>query len=135
MPTIQLRADLDSDDLIRAAEQLDTRELDELVRRMLLLRAGRFAPALSEQETAIVKRVNQAFAPEVMKRYQELIARREERTISSEELAELVRLSDSAEQLAADRATALVELSQIRRVSIDDLVNELGIRPAGNSDG
>ena len=126
---------MSADELLRAVGQLETGELDDFVRDVLALRARRQAKSLSQEETVLLQRTNEGFPPEVLRRYQELIARRQARLLTPEELEELIALTDRAERLEADRAAALAELAQVRGVSLDDLMRELGIRPAPNPHG
>jgi hypothetical protein len=85
-----------------------------------------YQPNLS---TTLLLRINQGLAQEEQERYQALIDRRDARTLTPQEHEELLRLSDRVEQTEADRAAALVELAQLRKVPVDELLRELGIRP------
>lgn len=61
MPTIQLSqlsAEVSRDDILKAIDQLDEQELDELVSGVLKLRARRRAPALSKAESDLLLKIN-----------------------------------------------------------------------------
>jgi hypothetical protein len=133
MPTIQLQADLSSDDLLRAVGQLDSQELDDFVGRVLAIRAGRKSPSLAPEETSLLNRINQGLPPEQHTRYQELIAKRQAQTLTPEEHHELLQLTDQTELLEADRAAALVDLAQLRQVSLDHLMRDLGLLPPSDA--
>ncbi|MDQ3257719.1 MAG: hypothetical protein M3R15_28170 [Acidobacteriota bacterium] len=60
----------------------------------------------------------------------QLIAKRQSYTIAEDELQELIRLTDEAERLNVERVKHLIELAQLRNVTLDELMNKLGIRPA-----
>jgi hypothetical protein len=132
MPTIALQANLSTDDLIRAVDQLAAGELDEFVRRVLTLRARRQAGSLSPEETGLLQRINQGLPREQQEHYQGLLDRRDTRTLTAQEHQELLRLTDQVEQAEADRAAALVELAQLRQVTVDQVLRDLGIRPASH---
>jgi hypothetical protein len=130
MPTIQLRADLSTEDLIRAVDQLPPSELDDFVQRVLSLRARRQTRALDATEASLLQRINQAFPREKHDRYHELIKLRDARTLTPEQSRELLELTDQVELAEADRVEALGKLAQLRKVSLDQLLHDLGIRPA-----
>jgi hypothetical protein len=87
----------------------------------------------SQEETALLRRIQERFPAELMKRYQALIACRDAHVIAPDELQELIQLTDEVERFQADRMAALVELAQVRRTTLDQLLQELGIGPAEES--
>jgi hypothetical protein len=129
MPTIQLRAQVSAEDLLRAVGELEPGDLDEFVARLLALRAGRQAPSLSRDETELFRRINAGLPEPAQTRYRELIARRKAETLTAEEHEELLRLIDQSELLEANRAQALVELARLRGKSLAAMLQDLGIRP------
>ena len=64
---------------------------------------------------------------EMQKRFDELVAKREEESISPEEPSELIDLTELLETRDAERLEALVALARARRVSLADLMTNLGI--------
>jgi hypothetical protein len=62
----------------------------------------------------------------VQARYENLIDKRDARALSSEEYAELLHLTTRAEQADVERL-AVVELAQLRQVSLDQLLHDLGL--------
>jgi hypothetical protein len=127
MPTVQVKAELSADDLFQAAEQMEASELHQFVTRLLVLRAQRQAACLSQPEAELLRQINQGLPEPVRERYQGLIDKRQAQTLTSEEHAELLQLTDQAELLEARRAEALVQLAQLRKVPLDTLMKGLGI--------
>ncbi|MFO0760863.1 MAG: hypothetical protein U0359_30580 [Byssovorax sp.] len=128
MPTIHLEASVSPDDLLRAAEQLASAELERFASQVFALLAHRRAPSLSREETDLLQAINEGLPPEVAERYAMLIDRRDEGTLTPEEHAELLRIGDEVELRDARRAEHLVELARVRGVSLDELMETLGIR-------
>jgi hypothetical protein len=127
MATIQIEAQISADQLIRAVEQLPSDELGAFVEQVLALRARRAAPQLDQQETTLLLQINEQFAPDEQRRYDELVAKRQDETISPEELRELIRLTDEREQRNVERLAALTELARLRGVTLAALMSALGI--------
>ncbi len=129
MPTIHIEADLSSDQLLSAARQLPRREFDQFVTRVLSLRAERGAPVLPTAESELLLKINYPVPDDLQRRYDELLARRDARTLTSEEHEELLALTDQIELLEAERMKRLIELAQLRRITLDELMNQLGLQP------
>jgi hypothetical protein len=129
MPTIQIEANLSNEQILNAARQMSRQELSQLVEQVLALRARHEAPVLPAAESELLLKINQPVPDDLQRRYDELIARRDERALSPEERQELLRLTDQVELLEAERVKHLIELAQLRHVSLDDLMRSLGMEP------
>jgi hypothetical protein len=133
MTTVHVEAHLSSEDLLKAMEQLETAELERFVERLIDLKAQRSAPSLAPCETELLAKINRGLPADLAARYQELIQRRRAETLSPEEHAELLRLSDQVEQLEVERVEALAELASLRGTSLSRLMAELGIQAPPNA--
>ncbi|MGB7247668.1 MAG: STAS/SEC14 domain-containing protein [Phormidesmis sp.] len=118
------------DELIRAANQLDETDLDRFLQQVVTLRAQRKASVLSVEEAQLLDKFNQAIPATLQEQYQHLRARREEDSLTSREHSQLIELSKQIEQLSAERLESLATLAQLRRVSLPDLMSQLGLTPA-----
>ena len=127
MPTIQIEAHLTSEQLLYAAGQMPRREFNRFVEDVLRLRANHERGKLSIGESELLSKINQPVPADVQKRYDELLARRDARTLSTDEQQELLRLTDQVELLEAERMKHLVELAQLRQVSLDEVFDQLGL--------
>ena len=65
---------------------------------------------------------------EVRQRYTELNDKLHDETIAPEEYQELLTLIDQIELADAERLRYLIELAQLRNISVDVLMDQLGIR-------
>jgi hypothetical protein len=133
MPVIQLEAQLTIEELLKAVEQLNTADLEAFVDRVLAIRAQRRWPSLSDGETALLLSINQSLPSEIRHRYEDLVAKRETMSLTSDEQAELVRLSDQLEADHARRMEKLLELARLRQVPVESLIQELGIPPRNHA--
>ncbi len=121
------------EELLDSAAQLDTPELEHLVSEVLALQAKRRAPCLSKDEAALLQKINQGLPPDVQQRYDTLIEKRQEETLTSDEHQELITLNDQIEESDAERVKDLATLAQLRNVSITALMKDLGIHSPSNA--
>ncbi len=126
MTTIPI--DVSTEQLIRAVERLPQEELETFVAQIVALRAQRVASHLSKEETALLLLINAGISPDVQRRFNDLVTKRQTETISSAELTELIQITDVIEQQDTQRLAALIELAQLRHTSVPQLVDTLGIR-------
>jgi len=133
MPTIEVNAPFSGQDLLRAVEQLDSQEFQHFVGKVLALRAKRSANPLPAEETDLLLRINQGLPEELLDRYRPLLLKRDERTLTSEEHAELLRLSDEIEKREADRVSAMANLAAHRKTTLGAVMTDLGLRGPANA--
>lgn len=131
MSVIQVSVQLTPQDLRKAAEQLETTELDNLVNEMLLIRARRHAPVLRQKETTLLTKINQGLALEAQLRYQELLGKLQGEILTDIEHKEFIRLTQEIESLNVERLKHLVELAQLRQVPLAQLIGDLGLNAPG----
>lgn len=81
------------------------------------------------REGDLLREIGQGLPETFWNRYRLLAARRQEETLTPDEQAELVGLTDQTEELTLRRTRALVELSHRRGVPLRTLVQQMGIRP------
>lgn len=79
----------------------------------------------SAKETALLQQISEGLPAETWQRYHELKARRQAETVTEDEHAELIALSDEIEEWNARRLALVVDLARVRSVSFTVLVKEL----------
>ena len=87
------------------------------------------APA-SMTEKELVEEINRGFSEAFWERFRYLVRRREAGTMTPAEQQEASRMSDRTEAWDAERLHCLLELSARRGKSVQELMTEMGIRPA-----
>jgi hypothetical protein len=128
MITIAVRAQLTSDELLQAVEQLDTPELEAFTQNVLALRAQRHAAPSAMKEAELLQRINQKVSASFRQRYKKLIARRQAEMLTPQELTELLKMTDEMEAHNVARLEALVQLAGLRGISLDAVMQQLGIQ-------
>ncbi len=119
------------DELFKAVDDLSEADLENLMCRVRAVRTRRKSSVLSEQETTLLLKINHALPEEVHQEFITLRDKRDNEIITPAEYERLSVVSDRIEELAADRAIALVELANLRQVSLMEVMDDLGIVGAG----
>jgi uncharacterized phage infection (PIP) family protein YhgE len=129
MTSVQImsQVNIGLDQLLTGVSQLETTDLEQFVGQINVLLAQRKAPSLRQRETELLEQINQGLPEQLQSRYDELQIKQQKAMITSEEHEELISLIDPVEQASCDRLRALIELSQLRQISLDALMNQLGI--------
>jgi SpoVK/Ycf46/Vps4 family AAA+-type ATPase len=131
MVTLSIQTKVTIDDFVEAAEQLQTAELEKLAQRLLQIYARRKAPNLPRREAELLEAIAQSGSFEQQTRYHQLNQELEHRTLTQEEQHELRELIGLSEAQTAQRLALLIELSQLRRVSLSTLMKQLQIKAPG----
>jgi hypothetical protein len=129
MTSVQItsQVNIGLDQLINGVSQLETSDLEQFVGEINALLAQRKVPSLPRRETELLELINQGLPEAIQSRYDELQAKLHDETIAPDEHEELLALIDPVEQATADRLRSLIELSQLRQISLDELMTQLGI--------
>ena len=113
--------------LFHEAERLDNRSLDTLIANIISLRVQRETPDYQRTEAFLLKKINKSLSIDQIERFKVLNQKRLDETISSEEYSELLVLLDKIEKLNVNRLKHLTSLALLRRVTVRDLMKQLGI--------
>jgi len=130
MPKVQVTShiEIDVDEMLKGVAQLEPNELEQIVNKLLALQAQQRAVSLSQTETDLLQQINKGLPPTVRLRYDELAVKLHEEIITPAEHEELLRLIDQIEQADVERLRYMIVLAQLRGVSVDTLMDQLGIR-------
>jgi hypothetical protein len=128
MSTVKVEVQLLSSELLKAVEQLTQPDLEQFVSQVIALQAQRKAVSLSQAEAELLIKINQGIPSDIQQHYNELIAKREAETLTSDEHENLLRLTEQIEKLQAQRIEYLADLARIRGISLTALMENLGIK-------
>lgn len=130
MPKVQVvsQVELDFDEVLKGVERLETKELEQFLTQVMAIRAQRRAPSLPQEEAELLQKINQGVPPKVRSRYDELHKKLLDETLTPDEQQEFIGLSDQIEFADAERLKHLVLLAQLRNVTVDGLMDQLGLR-------
>lgn len=130
MPKVQVvsQVELDFDEVLKGVERLETKELEQFLTQVMAIRAQRRAPSLPQEEAELLQKINQGVPPKVRSRYDELHEKLLDETLTPDEQQEFIGVSDQIEFADAERLKHLVLLAQLRNVTVDILMDQLGLR-------
>ena len=130
---IHIQANVTPGQLLKAVEQMAPEDQDRFVDEVLALRAGRRVRRLSATESELLETVNKGLDAVDRRRYDALVAQREDADLSDDENAELLRLASELEALNVERMQALSSLAGLRQVPLRTMMQELGIVPPAHA--
>jgi hypothetical protein len=119
------------DELLKAVDDLSATDVEQVFDRVLFVRARHRAPVATPEETTLLQEINQGIPPELNDRYETLLEKRDEETITETEYTELLALSEQIENLGVKRIEALSELAAMRQVLLPQLMKDMGIQSPG----
>lgn len=131
MTTVQLKSEIkiEINELIGGVAQLETQEIEQLLSTLSLMLAQRKVPSLPARESTLLQKIGEGLPDNIQHRYDDLQRKLLAAQLTDDEHEELLNLIDIAEQADADRLQALIELAQLRAVTLDQVINQLGIHP------
>jgi hypothetical protein len=129
---ITKQVDLGLDDILNGISELETKDLEKFMQRIGHLIARRKVAYLPERESQLLMKINKAISAPLQKRYEDLLTKNREETITPIEHEELLKIIDKVETKNAERLENLIELSRIRNISLDALMRQLHLNPLEN---
>ncbi|MCB9433489.1 MAG: STAS/SEC14 domain-containing protein [Ardenticatenaceae bacterium] len=131
MTTVQLQSEIniELEKVLDGVAKLDTPDLEKFLTEVSVLLAQRKVANFSKEDARLLQVINQMLPVSVQTRYDQLTDLRRNEKIAPEEYQELLRLVDQVELADANRLAALIELAQLRHLTVDQLMQQLDIQP------
>ena len=108
---------------------LSVNELDELLGEIMQLRKQKLPNILSNNETELLRKINAGVLPMIQKRYNVLVKKRQKETLTEADYEELLTLTSYIENHNTQRLSYIIELSQIRNTTVDEIIASLELKP------
>lgn len=117
---------MDTQNLLYNASQMPLTELEAFVRQLNAVITRKRRTDKNLQDTLLLDKINRTvLAISKRERYQTLIYKLEMETISETEHAELLELVEQEEKIRVKRIKYLIELAQLRNVTVPQLMKTL----------
>ena len=117
-------------ELLDIAARFDGRDFDHFFKKVVLLRAQRQPSVLPKEESDLLQKINRGFPDHKWQRLAALNDQLEYETLDETEHGELMQLIDEYEAYMVQRVRYLGRLAALRKVSLEELVEQLGINHA-----
>ena len=112
---------------VAQAEGLD---VSALMREAVEARVRQYDPARPLTESDLLLRINRlVFSEAFWSRYRQLVAKLNAGTLTPEEQEDLFAHTDQTEDRDAERLPYLVALAELRGVTVQEVITQLGLRP------
>ena len=121
---IKMITDIQSEELLNRVKQF-------LVETEGTIKASKKPPSLSKEETRLLLKINEGLPEETQLRYNELLKKLTEAKITAPEHKEFLQLTTQVEAKNAERLKYLFQLANLWDISVDDVMERLGIKPPG----
>ena len=108
--------------------EMPLKELEHFINALNAIAIRRRAVDSAKQDKVLLRKINQTVLSEQdMERYTYLQEKIEVENISDTEYQELLNLVDKEEKIRNKRFEYLLELAQLRNISLSELMNNLGL--------
>jgi hypothetical protein len=133
MEEILIQSKIDTRSILHGMTQMPVQELETFLQEVSALIRRKKTEDKEGREGLLLEKINQTILDKKKKeRYQSLVIKLEADTISEIEHAEFTKLADLQEKLRNQRVKHLIELSQLRAVSLPQLMVSLGLNSAAH---
>ena len=117
-------------EIVRIAANLEIQEFESLYKKLSTLRLQkRGVPVMDETELKLLQEINKEFPTHKWERLEFLDWKLEYRTLNEAEEVESLELAEAYEEFSVERIENLAQLATIRGIHIDELMEQLGLKP------
>ena len=127
MPVTSPKQKPTAKEVLSVVRQMTQSEQERLLSAMFRARRRRRPQTLSQAESELLLKINQAVPDKLTQRYTKLITKRQKGIITAEELREHCQLTDQVESADADRLKHLIELAKLRKQPLEVVMRDLEI--------
>ncbi len=120
-------------EILNTVQGLETTKFEQFYQELFNLRVQRNGfDSLNALESQLLSKINTEFDPKKMERLNFLDWKLEFNALTAKEEAESLKLAETYENYSVERLKCLSQLAILRRVSIDKLIEQLGINTPQN---
>jgi hypothetical protein len=128
---IQKGVKISLEELLDGVSKMDISSLEKFSAEINRLIARKKHPRPTERELELISLIYQPLEEETQLRYDELFRKKEAGKLKKKEHKEMLELVEVAETHNVKWLAALVELAQLRGISIEEVKKQLGIKNPG----
>jgi hypothetical protein len=133
MTKIQIQTEIDPQMFLTSVAQIPVNELEYFVQELNALITRRKTNDKAYLDRMLLSKINKAILPKTKtERYMSLHIKLEAETISESEYQEFMDLVTQEEELRNERVKYMIELSQLRGVTLPQVMSSLGLNLVSN---
>ncbi len=133
MMKIQIQSEIDTQILLNGVAQMPLNELEYFVQELNALITRKKTNNKTYRERALLTKINQTVLPKnKIERYISLHHKLESETLTESEHSEFMDLVSQDEEQRNQRVKYMIELAQLRNITLPQLMQTLGLNPIAN---
>ncbi len=130
---LQIQPQLDTKAFLVGASGMDVQDLEAFVRELNGVIFQKKTSDKDYRQRELLRGINQAVLPqEKRSQYWKLAEKMEAETLSDAEQQTFLKLVEEEETLRNERVKMMLELAQLRNISLNQLMLEMGLQPIGH---
>jgi hypothetical protein len=118
------------DKVLQEIARFTPHQLERVIQNASILRVEKLNRVMPSRESEVLEIINRGLGNQKQARIDVLRDKLENENITPREHAQLIKLSEEVEKLAAERLQALMELAAVRKSSVAKLMRELQLDSA-----
>jgi hypothetical protein len=122
---IQKGVKLDFEEFVKGASKMDTPTLTRFFKVVGNLLTVRATSNHNNREAEVLEKLENLIPPVLSRRYRTLHRKLQNDTITDKERAELRYIANFIEEKATDKVYLLAELAALRKISLDELIQQM----------
>ena len=128
MSKIQIQSSSNIQQLLGNLSDLPLRDIEYFIQELNALVVRKRNNDSEKRDKFLLRKINESVLPEeIMMRYVALQEKMEVETLTEIEREELLKLVEKEEKIRNKRFQYLIELAQLRAISLPDLMTQLGL--------
>ncbi|MEY4937782.1 MAG: hypothetical protein RIS64_4141 [Bacteroidota bacterium] len=129
MTKLQVQAEMNAQSLLMTVAQLPLNELEQFIQELNRLLTRKKSEDIAQKDKILISKINQtALSLPKIERCNTLILQMEFATLTEAEHQELMLLVEEEEKLRVERVQYLIELAQWRKITLPQLMENLGLK-------
>jgi hypothetical protein len=129
MSQITVQTQLPFEQLIQTVEQLDASELEQLIAQAIRVQTKRKTLSLPKDQSLLLQQITHCIPNQLQERYDLLISKRQDNTLTDEDYQELINLGEHIEAIDVKRLENLTKLAKLRQTSLNSVIEEFKLQP------
>jgi uncharacterized protein YnzC (UPF0291/DUF896 family) len=121
---------ISTENLLGVVLQMPDSEYDKFIEKANKLRRKSVKSAWTKSEIELIKKINNCLlSTDEQSLFDKLVKKRRAEKITGSELETLIVLAEKSEMLNVDRINYLIKLAKMKKLTLDEIMEKLGIKP------